>query len=65
MTHYERLMGGTKEDLVKELVEVAKWARNLPSKDWTNIILSTDGLEGFVRETLDNEVGNHVVYHRI
>ena len=65
MTHYERLMGGTKEDLVKELVEVAKWARNLPSKDWTNIIWSTGGLEGFVRETLDNEVGNHVVYHRI
>lgn len=65
MTHYERLMNGTKEDLIAELVLVAKWARNLPSKDWTNILWSTDGLEGFVRETLDNEVNNHVVHHSI
>ena len=56
MTHYERLMNGTKEDLITELVKVAHWARNLPSKDWTSILWSTDGLEGFVRETLDNEV---------
>ena len=56
MTHYERLMSGTKEDLIAELVAVAKWARHLPSKEWTSILWSTDGLEGFVRETLDNEV---------
>ena len=65
MTHYERLMNGTKENLIAELVAVAKWARHLPSKDWTSILWSTDGLEGFVRETLDNEVNNHVVYHSI
>lgn len=56
MTHYERLINGTKEDLIKEFAEVAKWARHLPSKEWTSILWSTDGLEGFVRETLDNEV---------
>lgn len=37
MTHYERLMNGTKEDMVNEIVLVAKWARNLSSADWNNI----------------------------
>lgn len=56
MTHYERLMNGTKEDLIKEFVEIAKWARHLSSKDWTSILWSEGGLENFMREVLDNEV---------
>lgn len=56
MTHYERLMNGTKEDLVAELVLVAEWARKLKESDWYNITHSPGGLKQFVRKTLDNEV---------
>lgn len=55
MTHYERLINGTKEDLVAELVLVAEWARELYATDWYNITHSPGGLRQFVRDTLDTE----------
>lgn len=55
MTLYEKLSNGTKEDLVNELVLVAKWARNLSNEDWNNITTGWGGLEKFVRDTLDRK----------
>ena len=56
MTYYERLMNGTKEDLVAELVLVAEWARALSAIDWYNITHGPGGLRQFVRDSLNNEV---------
>ena len=55
MTHYEKLIAGTKEDMVNEIVLVAKWARNLSSADWNAITIGWGGLEKFVRDTLDRK----------
>lgn len=56
MTRYEKLMSGTKEDLINEFILVAKWARDLSSADWRNITTGWGGLEKFVRDALDNDV---------
>lgn len=56
MTHYEKLMNGTKEDMVHELVLAIKWARELPEKDWKCIVNGWRGLEGFVQDTLDVKI---------
>ena len=53
MTRYEKLISGTKEDLINEIVLVAKWARELTNMEWKCITQGWGGLEGFVRETLD------------
>lgn len=63
MTHYERLMNGTKEDLVAELVLVAEWARALSATDWHNITHSPGGLRQFVRNTLDRQYSEKAPTH--
>lgn len=63
MTHYERLMNGTKEDLVAELVLVAEWARELSASDWYNIKHSPGGLRQFVRDTLDRKCSEKAPTH--
>jgi len=55
MTYCERLMRGTKEDLINELVLAIKWARNLSEADWNAITTGSGGLEKFVCDTLDNK----------
>lgn len=53
MTRYEKLINGTKEEMVNEFVAAIKWARELPEKDWKCLTTGWPGLEGLVRETLD------------
>lgn len=53
MTRYEKLINGTKEELVNEFVLVAKWARGLSNKDWNVITTGWGGLEKFVEDTLN------------
>lgn len=57
MTLYEKLITGTKEDLINEFVLAIKWARELPKKDWYYVThdIGGDGLERLVKETLDAE----------
>lgn len=55
MTLYEKLMNGTKEDLIHEFVLVAKWARELSNADWNSITIGQGGLEKFVQDTLDRK----------
>lgn len=50
MTHYEKLMNGTKEDMINELVLAIKWAHELPAKDWNCI---KGDLKQFVRDVLN------------
>lgn len=58
MTLYEKLITGTKEDLINEFVLAIKWARELSKKDWYHIThdISGCGLERLVKETLEVNV---------
>lgn len=58
MTLYEKLITGTKEDLINEFVLAIKWARELSKKDWYNVThdIDGDGLERLVKETLETNV---------
>lgn len=56
MTRYEKLINDTKQDMVAEIVAAIKWARALPTKDWSALVNGWPGLEGLVCEVLDWEV---------
>ena len=56
MTRYEKLINGTKQDMVADFVLAIKWARELPTKDWSALVNGWPGLEGLVCEVLDQEV---------
>lgn len=58
MTRYEKLINGTKAELVSEFVNAMTWARELSNHDWNCILNDCSGLGmyGFVCETLDQEV---------
>ncbi len=56
MTRYEKLINGTKEELVNEFLLAMTWARNVPDHEWNLIINGWPGLEGLVSEVLDKEV---------
>lgn len=56
MTYYEKLINGTKEDLIRGFLLVTNLGRYLLSKDWPECMQAEDELEKLVREVLDSEV---------
>lgn len=53
----ERIMHGGKDALVKELADVAVWARNLTPQEWHNITHDTDGgLNGVMARIVSSEL---------
>ena len=57
MSNFDRILDGDKEALVKELAEIATWARELSDKDWHNITHDINGgLRGVVGRIVDNYV---------
>lgn len=56
MTRYEKLIKGTKEDMINEFVLAIKWAKGLSTKDWNAIVNGWGGLEKFVQDVLDVKI---------
>ena len=56
MTRYEKLINGTKEELMNEFLLAMTWARNLPDYEWNLIVNGWPGLPGLVSEVFDQEV---------
>lgn len=56
MTRYEKLISGTKEELMDEFLLAMTWARNLPDHEWNCIVNGWPGLNGLVSEIFDKEV---------
>ena len=62
MTLYEKLVTGTKEDMVNEFVLAINWARELSKKDWYNVThdISGRGLERLVKEILESDIKERI-----
>lgn len=57
MSNIDRILNGDKEALVKELADVATWARNLSEQDWHNITHdSNGGLNGVISRIISSYV---------
>ena len=52
-THFERIMNGTKEDVVNELEAAIRWARDLSEGQWKTILSNPGGLRAFIYETME------------
>ena len=55
-SHFDRILNGTKDDLVDELERVITWARGLTEAEWRAIMNSSGGLKQFIRDTMENTV---------
>lgn len=51
--NFDRVLNGTREDLVGELEKAIVWARELSEKEWDSIVNSPGGLRGFIYETME------------
>jgi hypothetical protein len=56
MTHFEKIKYGSENDIVDELEAAIKWARGLNVRDWNLINKSRDGLRGFIRKCMEEQV---------
>lgn len=54
-THFDRVLNGSKEEIVDELEKAIRWARKLPAKQWEMIEKSEGGLRAFIYETMGSE----------
>ena len=52
-THFDRVVNGTKDDLLDEFEKAIVWARCLTPTLWNAIVSSPDGLRGFIRDAMD------------
>lgn len=60
-SYFDRVLNGTKKDVIDELEQVIRWARGLSPAQWANIENSSGGLRGFIREVMEldvEEIGN-------
>ena len=53
LSNFDRVLNGTREDLVDELEKAIKWARALSAKEWDSIVNGPGGLRGFIVETME------------
>lgn len=53
LSHFDRVLSGTRDDLVDELEKAIKWARALSEKEWDSIVSGPGGLRGFIFEAME------------
>lgn len=54
-TYFERIMNGTKEDVVDELESAIRWARGLSEEQWEAILRFPGGLRAFIYNAMEKQ----------
>ena len=55
-SYFDRLLNGTKKDIIDELELAIRWARDLTPTEWAAIEKRPDGLRGYIREAMEMKV---------